>query len=421
MNERHVYEYTNGEAKYENFPEDLIFLEEEQKENIKNINFVEVFELFFTNNLKEHIINCTKENDLEITQDLFDAFAGILMCSNFNPRKCERDYWSTSGLLHQKRVALVMSRYTFLMIKRKIKYSKENDKDDTNKLWRVSTMCEIFKTNIQRFNYFSSNLSIDESMIKFKGRCRLRQFMKNKPIRFGMKLWSLCTDYGYLLNFDIYCGKGSGETTEKLSKCTLGTRVVMKLLNSFLLDTPRNKIEDYHVVFDNFFTSPDLILGLKLSGLRATGTVRSNRVYEKKLENNKLVRVPVPVSLNNKSKRGDYEVKRDINTNINYISVKDSKIVSILTSAAGVEPFTNMERYSDEEKKKISIPFPQCFSIYNKFMRGVDLHDQYRNDLKINIKSRKWTWQIFKYFIETSLSNAIILWNVCVKKRSGKC
>ena len=240
--------------------------------------------------------------------------------------------------------------------------------------------------------------------------------MKNKPIRFGMKLWSLCTDSGYLLDFNIYCGKDSSDSTEKLSKCTLGTRVVMSLLHPFLTNVPENKLENYHVVFDNFFNSPDLILELKILGLRATGNVRSDREYEKKLVDGKIKRIPVPIALNNKSKRGNYEVKRDINSNINYVSVKDSKVVSILTSAAGIEPFINVQRYCDEKKQKVNIPFPQCFSIYNKYMGGVDLHDQYRNDLKINIKSNKWTWQIFKYMIESALSNSIILWNKCVEE-----
>lgn len=310
-----------------------------------------------------------------------------------------------------------MPRNTFLDIKKHIRYSRNNEKNDSDKVWRVRTITEIFQTNCQQFSYFSANLSVDESMIRFKGRCQIRQFMKNKPIRFGIKTWSLCTHFGFLLNFNIYCGKNSTDSSEKLNKCTLGTRVVMNLLQPFLRETPMEELEKFHVVFDNFFTSPDLLVHLKTIGLRATGMVRSNRVHEQKLIDNKLTRVTVPITINNKSKRGDYEVKREINSNLNYVSVKDSKVVSILSTAAGIqEPFKEMERFSNEEKKKISVPFPQCIATYNSYMGGVDTHDQYRNDLRININSKKWTWQIFKYIIESSLSNAIILHNICVEK-----
>jgi hypothetical protein len=39
--------------------------------------------------------------------------------------------------------------------------------------------------------------SIDEGMVKFKGRSKMRQTMKRKPIKSGFKLWSRCNDQGY--------------------------------------------------------------------------------------------------------------------------------------------------------------------------------------------------------------------------------
>lgn len=41
--------------------------------------------------------------------------------------------------------------------------------------------------------------SIDESMVKFKGRLGFKQYMPNKPIKWGIKVWSLCeSTTGYL-------------------------------------------------------------------------------------------------------------------------------------------------------------------------------------------------------------------------------
>lgn len=44
-------------------------------------------------------------------------------------------------------------------------------------------------------------------MIKFKGRCGLKQYMPKKPIKRGFKVWALVDSEGYLYNFDIYTGK----------------------------------------------------------------------------------------------------------------------------------------------------------------------------------------------------------------------
>ena len=45
--------------------------------------------------------------------------------------------------------------------------------------------------------------------------------------------------------------------------------------------TEREKLKKYHLFFDNFFTSPDLMIHLQKIGLAATGTVRQNRVKAK--------------------------------------------------------------------------------------------------------------------------------------------
>ena len=43
------------------------------------------------------------------------------------------------------------------------------------------------------------HLSIDESMIKFKGRLSFRQYLPNKPIKWGIKVWAMCeSKTGYM-------------------------------------------------------------------------------------------------------------------------------------------------------------------------------------------------------------------------------
>jgi len=84
-----------------------------------------------------------------------------------------------------------------------------------------------------------------------------------------------------LLNLDVYCGKNSA-VGDRLAKCALDSRVVMNLLKPFYKMTAAGKVPQYHLYFDNFFTNLDLVVHLKRSKLRCTGTVRENRVIEKK-------------------------------------------------------------------------------------------------------------------------------------------
>ena len=46
------------------------------------------------------------------------------------------------------------------------------------------------------------DLSVDEAMVKFKGRSSIKQYMPKKPIKRGFKIWMLAdSDSGYVTNF----------------------------------------------------------------------------------------------------------------------------------------------------------------------------------------------------------------------------
>lgn len=62
----------------------------------------------------------------------------------------------------------------------------------------------------------------------------MKQCIRNKPVRFGLKFWALCTIDGYVLEFDLYGGQSS-VVGDSLSECALGTQVVMNLLKNFFL------------------------------------------------------------------------------------------------------------------------------------------------------------------------------------------
>ena len=408
----HVYKWVNGEWRYDKIDfDEKIFLTEVQKKFIADKNSIEVFELFFSNELKNYIIEATRANGYNLEYDRFDCFIGILITSIVNSRKSLRHYWSSDPLLRHNEISLAMKRDEFLAIKKYLKLNKELDKNLDDKAWRVRKVVDIFKENIQQFGFFSSIVSIDESMIKFYGRLIFKQYMRNKPIKFGIKLWALCTISGYLLDFDIYCGKQSNNSNEKLANCTLGTKVVMSMLHKFLSTVPKDKLKNYHACFDNYFSSPDLLVHLKKLEVKATGTVRANRVYEIQTVNNKKKRVTVAVDLDKNSSRGESDVKYDQESKINFVSVVDSKIVSVLSNAVGKTPET-------QSKKKSSVLFPQAFYAYNKSMGGVDLHDQHVHDLNIPIKGKKWTWYILLRLIEASISNAVVLSNLCSEKKT---
>lgn len=182
------------------------------------------------------------------------------------------------------------------------------------------------------------------------------------------------------------------------------------MLEQILKSIPQRKLQYYHVYFDNLFCCPDLLVHLRNAGLKATGTVRDNRV-------------PVKNVLAKKAPRGTHVVQHEVKSGMNFITVQDSKPVSILSTAAGVTPLTNVKRYNKNTKEKAELPFPNAFTVYNKFMGEVDVHDQYCNRVLPIIRSKKWTWVIFVRIIQASITNATVTWNTaaeCEKKKGIK-
>ena len=78
------------------------------------------------------------------------------------------------------------------------------------------------------FMYVSgAHYAVDETMVKFKGRLSFRQYLPMKPIKWGVKLWTLCeSETGYTVNFQVYTGKDQQRGVEH----GLGYRVVMDMV-----------------------------------------------------------------------------------------------------------------------------------------------------------------------------------------------
>ena len=114
------------------------------------------------------------------------------------------------------------------------------------------------------------NISIDEAMVPVRGRLRIKQFISNKPVRFGLKLWELCKSAtGYCYKFDVYIGKSKNDTNPVLGK---SATVVLHLVKGL-------EHKSYNIYFDNYYTSVPLLLALAEKGIGACRMIRANCKY----------------------------------------------------------------------------------------------------------------------------------------------
>ena len=104
------------------------------------------------------------------------------------------DYWRTSTRLFLTQFGKVMPRDRFLIIWHwQYLHLADNapQGDNPDKLAKLRPMPthlnHVFKENYMPYR----DVSINESMVKFKGRLGFRQYLPAKPIKWGIKIWAL--------------------------------------------------------------------------------------------------------------------------------------------------------------------------------------------------------------------------------------
>ena len=73
-----------------------------------------------------------------------------------------------------------------------------------------------------------TNSSVDGIMVAFKRRSILKQYMPGKPKKWGFKLWVRCSASGFLHDFAVYQGKGTGISGADAPNCGVGGNVVLQ-------------------------------------------------------------------------------------------------------------------------------------------------------------------------------------------------
>ena len=219
-------------------------------------------------------------------------------------------------------------------------------------------------------------------MIPTKGRSSLRQYLPNKPNKWGIKVWARCRVSGLIYDFDVYVGKQDDQNlSREFGK--IGA-VVIKLTRN-LPKHVRHKL-----YMDSLFTSINLIKYLKHQGIRALGTMRMNRMggAQNLLTSKKEL---------TKQSRGSFDYRVDTNSNVMILSWQDNGVVNLISSF--IEPSFGkpVKRWSGKEKPIVEVPCPKVVHQCNAHMNGVDLADMLMSLYRIKLGMKKWYHHIVYY------------------------
>lgn len=365
---------------------------------------IEIFELFVDEDMVEHFVSETKKYaifkncpDPQISADDIRTFIAILIVSGYDVKPSKRHYWDSGLDMKNCMISESMRRDRFVQIMRFIHCADNTALNPADKGYKLRPLMDILKRNCLQHFVPQEHLDFDESMIKYYGRHNCKQFIRGKPIRFGFKMWCLNSSDGYLVNFDLYQGKNPNrnESYENLfGKCTAP-------FVSMLENLPHPEYP-YKFYLDNLFVGLNLLNFLRLKGYGGTGTIRENRVPQN---------CPLVTKKTMQKKiRGTYVSAIDKDHGIIIVKWADNNVVTAASNCYGLNPIGHVKRYSQSEKKYISVDRPALIGRYNTNMGGTDLMDEGISTYRISIRSKKWWWSIFTWLIDAAIFNSWILY-----------
>ena len=131
--------------------------------------------------------------DFKISITELKAWFAILFMSGYVSVPRWRMYWEVDTESTNHLVSNAMSRNRFEKIK---KYAHFADNTKLNKAYKFAKLRPFFdKLNTAYLSliqqHLPKDLSIDEAMATYYGRHSAKQYIQNKPVKYGYKFWCL--------------------------------------------------------------------------------------------------------------------------------------------------------------------------------------------------------------------------------------
>ena len=185
-------------------------------------------------------------------------------------------YWSVDDFLYTPVFSQIMTRNHLYLILCFLHFSDNEDPlhdindENRDRLHKVRLLINLFQNRCRTVYNPGKHLSVDESLMLFKGRLKFRQYIKTKRARFRKKLYELCTSDGITLDFLVYCGKSMFSNDAPNSDMPTTERIPSVLMS-------RHLGKGHIQCADNYYTNPTLASYFLQNNTHLVGTIRSNR------------------------------------------------------------------------------------------------------------------------------------------------
>lgn len=291
--------------------------------------------------------------------------------------------WTTDELYKQHFFSAAMARDRFFYIYNNIRFDDKEDRQiriaqTGDKMQALRSVFDKMRDGCLKYYCPGENVTVDERLCVYYGKCPFRVYMKNKPGRYGIKIWAACdSTTGFISNLQVYTGK-----VNNVREVNQGQRVVLDLTEPYF-NTGRG------ITMDNFFTSVPLANALLEKELTMTGTLRANK---------REIPPEFKMSKNRQEHSSIFGFAGDL-TLVSYVPKLDNAVALLTTK------FHNKKIADAHEKKK-----PEIILFYNKTKGGVDSADKMTRLTTCTRTTRRWPFRLFMDLIDIATLNAYVIW-----------
>ncbi|XP_036322196.1 piggyBac transposable element-derived protein 4-like [Rhagoletis pomonella] len=328
-----------------------------------------------------------RERDAKSTDEIeIKGFLGILLMAG--ALKVSRS--STSQIFDNEKhtgidsIYLTMSEQRFKFLLRVIRFDDITERQDRASIDKLAPIREIFDLvlgNFQRYFTPSAEMTLDEQLLSFRGRCSFRQYIPSKPAKYGLKVFALVdVHYPYTYNLEIYAGQ-QPEGPFRLSneRFDIVMRMVQPILN-----------RHSNITMDNWFSSLKIAKQLFDNGTTMVATVRKDK---REVPREFRIARGNPIC---SSKFGFHSPC----TLVSYVPKANKVVIAMST----MHNDTAIDSDTGDQRK------PEIITYYNRTKNGVDLVDKMCSLYDVSRNSRRWPLTKFYNLVNLSALNALCIY-----------
>ena len=379
----HLPEHFNAEAEVDFFK---LFFSDEVITSLTQFT-----NAYAWNHIVDHPSHALSDGSWEdCTNDEMQALIALLIYFGLVRVQDVKKYWSNQSLYNGLWARGILSRRRFMAIRAFFQCSPP-DGDPEDRLRKVRFIYDHVRNKSREYWQPNWHVCIDERMVRFKGRNVMKVYVKQKPVKWGFKSYTLCdSETAYNCYFEMYTGQNVPPGEHGLTH-----DLVMRLMQPYVG-------QGYRLFTDNYYTSHALAESLIASNTDLVGTVRSNRHgFPDRLKQSK--------HFERHGARGDMRYERVGRTV--YVQWLDKRSVTVLSTfhvATDAVQVPRMVKVGGAWQQQL-FPKPAAVDCYNRYMGGVDVFDQLASTHRLLRRAKKFTKVIFYDIVEIAIINAFKL------------